>query len=246
MPIVLLDADSMLYAACLNKKDEPPTTLEDAKGKFDSFYNNVCVAIEEQGNNIEQVKLYISGKNNYRKFIYPQYKANRPPKPELLPELYEWVFDNYNEIPNTKVYYAHGCEADDMIYAAWNYLTQVYDVNSVVIASIDKDLKQIPCWFFDYYYTRMSLSFISKKEALHNFYTQMITGDSTDGVNFTKGIGIKFAENLLASCDSEFSYQRRVYEFYQKRFKNKARRMYELTYQLLRLNKNVELPDIEF
>lgn len=239
MCIVLFDADALVHQAC-NKAGNKD--LEEAKLNFDAAFGNIMSRIEEAYVVVTFSKIFISGRNNYRKFIYPQYKANRPPKPEIIYQLYEWVYEEYNKAEDMEVLRADGCEADDLIAASWHFFSSLYSPDHIVVASVDKDLKQLPCLFFDYYYTRMHLERVSEKESLHCFYRQMITGDTTDNINFTKGIGIQSAEKILEGCTNEFSYRRRVYSFYKQLFKGKARKMYELSYSLLKLNPNVDLP----
>ena len=240
--IILLDADSIAFASAINESD-----CEQAFAKFDEKYFSILNAIEEQGRNIDDVKIFISGANNYRKFIYPKYKANRKEKPPLLPDVYEYIKGLYGEMPNTEVLVANGCEADDMIYASWEYLTKIMPLDEVVVASIDKDLKQIPCYFFDYYYTRMELTYICPEEAMKNFYIQMLTGDATDNINFTKGMGAKTAEKILLGCKTENQYKATVYKYFRSKWsESKARKVYTLSEMLLRLNKNVSIPKIKF
>ncbi len=76
---------------------------------------------------------------------------------------------------------------------------------------------------------------ISEKQALYNFYTQMIVGDSADNVNFCKGYGIKYAENLFKNCQTKYQFMRKTFELFKKIFRSKAREKFITCYTVLKL-----------
>lgn len=74
-----------------------------------------------------------------------------------------------------------------------------------VIVSIDKDMKTLPCTYFNYD-DKKFLAF-SEPEADYNHLIQTLTGDTADGYPGCPGIGIKTAEKLLSPCliDGDFA-----------------------------------------
>ena len=72
-------------------------------------------------------------------------------------------------------------------------------------------------------------------EALKNFYTQMIVGDTIDNVNYCKGYGKKYAKKILKDCTTHYQFTKKVYELFKKIYKQKAKLKYIQCYNLLRL-----------
>ena len=132
--------------------------------------------------------LFITGAFNYRYAVLPSYKHNRVnvEKPALMPALKEWAMTEYNVIT------VKGLEADDLlgIYATKD--------SNTVLATIDKDMKQIPCRL--YLWNKDTLEDVSIKDADQWFYRQILTGDSTDGYAGCPGIGPKKADEILNNC----------------------------------------------
>jgi len=133
----------------------------------------------------DDVLLFVSGPFNFRYQVLPSYKHNRVhvEKPQLIEPLKTWAETEYTLI------YQRGMEADDMlgIYASKN--------KHSVLATIDKDLKQIPCRL--YLWNKDTLETISLRDADRWFFRQVLTGDPTDGYTGCPGIGPKKAEELL-------------------------------------------------
>ncbi len=136
--------------------------------------------------------LFFTGKRNYRKEIFPSYKANRKgPKPEYLSDVYKHAVDNWNTVV------CQGYEADDGICMA----AYEQGLDNVVIVSADKDFKQIPCEIFSTY----SLTTVhpTPEEADYNFWKQALTGDSVDNIKGIPGIGPKKATAILMSDSTD-------------------------------------------
>jgi DNA polymerase-1 len=70
-----------------------------------------------------------------------------------------------------------------------------------VVASIDKDMLQLPCWHFNF--GRNEWTKVSPEEGIKFFYTQILTGDRADNIVGLHGIGPKKAEKLLQDCHTE-------------------------------------------
>jgi DNA polymerase-1 len=89
-----------------------------------------------------------------------------------------------------------GEEADDLIgIAATKYGPDT------VVASIDKDMLQIPCRHFNF--TRNEWTEVSELEGTKFFYKQILTGDSADNIVGLHGIGPKKASTLIDGLNTE-------------------------------------------
>ena len=99
-------------------------------------------------------------------------------------------------IENYQAVVSYGEEADDLISKA----AAALDYNCVV-ASIDKDMLQLPCWHFNF--GKNEWTKVTPFEGIRFFYTQILTGDRADNIIGLYGIGPKKAEKLLEGCDTE-------------------------------------------
>ena len=233
--ILLVDADSLIFASCYKKRDKPEDDkyyrdIEDAQAKFDEQFMSIVNKLEDMYP-IERVVTFSGSKGNFRKLITPVYKANRKKQelPPLLDEMHQFVKDEYDSV------WGYGIETDDMVARYWKALSNEVGRDNVMIVSIDKDYKQFPCLMYNYHYKHKEVLDISDDEALFNFYEQMIIGDTADNVNYFKGKGKKYAEKYLKECDTKYQYTRKMLELFQQDYKDKARQKYAECYHLLKL-----------
>ena len=232
--IVLVDADSLVWSSCYRQKEHPEddglNNLNDAKLKFDEVYMQIINKIEETYE-IDRVITFSNAIGNFRKQISKTYKANRVKRdiPEILSELHNYVIYAYDSKQGK------GVETDDLVATYWSNLTEIVGRDKVVIVSIDKDYKQLPCLMYNYHSKHQCFYTITEQEAKRNFYTQMIVGDNADNVNFCKGYGEKYCLNAFADCLSDYSYIRVVFELYKKLYKSKARENFIQCHRLLKL-----------
>ena len=233
--ILLVDADSLIFASCYKKRDKPEDDkyyrdIEDAQAKFDEQFMSIVNKLEDMYP-IERVITFSGSKGNFRKLITPVYKANRKKQelPPLLDEMHQFVKDEYDSV------WGYGIETDDMVARYWKALSNEVGRNNVMIVSIDKDYKQFPCLMYNYHYKHKEVLDISEDEALFNFYEQMIIGDTADNVNYFKGKGKKYAEKYLKECDTKYQYTRKMLELFQQEYKGKARQKFTECYHLLKL-----------
>ena len=81
----------------------------------------------------DEFSIFLSGENNFRYRIYPEYKANRTaPKPRHLKDLKNYLIEKYRAVVSD------GCEADDLLGV------EQCKSDNTIICSLDKDLRQIP------------------------------------------------------------------------------------------------------
>ena len=233
--ILLVDADSLVFASCYKPRDEATTSpyyndIEDCKSKFDEQFMKIVNDLEEKYE-ITKVLTFNGSKGNFRKLITKNYKANRKkqPLPPLLHDMHQYVKEQYNSI------FGFGIETDDLVARYWHTLSQDIGRNNVMIVSLDKDYKQFPCLMYNYHYKHQVVLDITLEQSLYNFYEQMIAGDVADNVNYFKGRGKKFAEKYFKDCNTKYQYTKKLYELFKEQYKGKAKQKYIECYNLLKL-----------
>jgi len=139
-------------------------------------------------------KVIVSGDDNFRYALYPEYKANRPPeKPEHLQFIRQHLVVNWG----AEITYGH--EADDEMGII---ATRLKD--DVVICSIDKDLLQIPG--IHYNFVKKEFTEVNEHEGLRSFYTSLLVGDATDNIKGCPRIGKTKAPRILEHCTDDVSF----------------------------------------
>ena len=233
--ILLIDADSLIFASCYRKRETPDdelyyTDIEDSRNKFDQQFMKIVNDLEDKYP-IDKVLTFSGSKGNFRKLITKKYKANRKKQelPPLLNDMHQFVKDHYDSI------WGYGIETDDMVARYWKQISDDIGRDEVMIVSIDKDYKQFPCLMYNYHYKHKEILDITEEEAMYNFYEQMIVGDTADNVNYFKGKGKKYAEKHFKDCTTKYQYTRKLYELFKQEYKGKARQKYSECYHLLKL-----------
>lgn len=210
MTKALIDGDILVYAVGFSTEDED---IDAALLKIDSRIDEItfnCGASE--------YVLYLSGSNNFRKKLFPSYKAHRKqPKPKHFQALRNYLI----EVEGAVV--AEGQEADDAMSIAQVETKKEYDGtffepnwDATLIATIDKDLDGTPGWHYNW--NKDESYFVTEEQARKNFYRQLLTGDATDNVPGIYGIGPKKANDILAGCETEVQYNKVVFDSYKKYF----------------------------
>ncbi len=159
--------------------------------------------------------LFVTGENNFRHQVYPEYKANRLKlqRPQHLQAVKDHLLVNWNAVESD------GCEADDL--CGIEQTANSHAGVESMICSIDKDLDMIPGWHFSPEIQRKGVIvkpdrryLVSPHQGLEFFYTQLITGDPTDNIKGVRGMGKVGARQLLEGIDQEFQLFSRVREAY--------------------------------
>lgn len=152
------------------------------------------------------------------------YKHGRSPKPLLLEYVKEYMIRKYKH----KLIIVQGVEDDDIVssilWQDWIKSGKDHSRLSTVGVYVDKDIKQIPCWHYDFDNPQNGLTKITEDQAHRYFATQLLCGDSTDsipplpaldeslakewGVRKTKGVGKKTAEAILEGQTPQGMYER--------------------------------------
>lgn len=144
------------------------------------------------GCNSDNYQIYVHDGGNYRKDIYPEYKANRDGmrRPHHLGAVKDYLVDRWN----AELVYDQ--ETDDVLgieqMRAFNYLFDTHVehnepcLKDTMICTHDKDLDCIPGWHYRIKYGKPSdegeTYFVTEEEAWRNFFTQCLVGDSTDNI----------------------------------------------------------------
>lgn len=152
-------------------------------------------------------RIYLSDPSgaSFRKALDPQYKANRDPfnKPFWYPELRYYLLGHYECVEATR-----GMEADDLLGIA-----QCKGKEQTVIASVDKDFKQIPGWHYNIMHRQ--LFHVDEQTADLWLWQQMLIGDTADNIKGVHGIGPVKAAKLLQDKSPEEAREL-VKDLYQK------------------------------
>lgn len=162
-----------------------------------------------------QPLLVLSGPGNYRYAIAKQrpYKGNRDTA--HIPVHYQAIRDYMTETHNARV--IHGREADDEV-SILAYQARAEKV-PYVVASIDKDLDQIPGTHYDY--MKHVFYEVSEEDAERAFWIQVLAGDPGDNIPGCWKIGRGKAEIIvdglagLVGDDTEGMWNE-VVAFYEK------------------------------
>ncbi len=181
MTTALIDGDIVAFRVAAASED---TDLEIACLRADKLMGDIVFLTDSTN-----YKCFLTGRNNFRKEIYPEYKANRKdkPKPIHLQGVRDFLIHQWFAVVT------EGCEADDYL--------GINQTEETICCSIDKDLLQLPGrhynWVKSEYYDQ---SYIG---GIKHFYLQLLQGDRGDNIPGIDGIGPKKAERFLEGVSNE-------------------------------------------
>ena len=166
-----LDGDIILYSVGFASQEDPVEfALKSARSACESVMHDLGAS---------RLHIYLTGSGNYREQVASDYKANRrdTDKPVHYNAIKEYMIDTLGAT------LVEGQEADDAM-----------GIGAVQhghgIATLDKDLDGIPGWHYNW--KKRSVYMVSPEDADRFFYTQLITGDSTDNIQgLFKRTGVK-------------------------------------------------------
>jgi 5'-3' exonuclease len=107
---------------------------------------NKLAAVIGQEHPDRVVLCWDGGRSKRRTDLYPPYKSNRTPVTDSEKEFRESSFDlikQFCTLANVPQFRLDGTEADDLIAAAWDSVTDVIEQQKIVIVSSDKDFLQL-------------------------------------------------------------------------------------------------------
>lgn len=153
------------------------------------------------------VRLCFSGGRTFRHRIAKTrpYKGNRDlsHRPTHEEAIREYLASKWDSVV------AEDEEADDLLGIAQNNAR-----DDTVICTVDKDLNMIPGWKYDF--VKDEKFYIEEDEAMHNFYRQLIVGDSTDNIVGIPRAGVARANKLLSDKSLEEQWEAIVAEYMSK------------------------------
>ena len=177
----ILDGDILAYRAAFFVETEGIEYLEE-RLNFD------IASWTPPGVEKVYIALSCSRSDNYRRDYWPQYKAHRDINkhmPEALPEAEQYVRTLGIPLSVPRL------EADDL-------MGMMASSGKAIAVTIDKDLRSVPGWHWNPDKEEAPV-LVDETLADRNFYTQWLTGDSTDNVPGIWKLGPKKAAALLDS-----------------------------------------------
>ena len=176
---------------------------------------------------------------SHRKQIAPSYKAKRKGNPWVR-ALRKYIIDNES------VEYSLEWESDDLIYNRAKQLKE--EGEDYVIATVDKDLNQIPGFHFDLYREKTGeigehgqeirkyrgLQFVKEDVAEKFVWLQMIEGDAVDNIKGIPGLGKVKAAKALEGIEKPSLLFIKVARLYKEKFED-WREEFRTNYRLLKL-----------
>jgi DNA polymerase-1 len=221
MTVALIDLDVLCYNACENRfRDangytivsigEPPEDpaadeeyLQKAWLNLQELIQNACEVCFTT-----EYKAAVAGEGNFRKDIFPLYKANRHADPKkrnpFVPKLRKMAAAAGIATE------AHGMEADDLL-RIWAEECRNKDEDYIVV-SIDKDLLMIPGRHYRIH--KQEFVDMSEEAALKFYYEQLLMGDPTDNIGGVPKVGPVKAKKYLEGSADEKSHQEIVQQVY--------------------------------
>ena len=165
--------------------------------------------------------------NSYRREIFPEYKANRPPAPEELKRQFKHCRD-FCRAAGIADYSSNRYEADDIIGTlATRLREQGY---AITIISADKDLAQLirpgDIWW-DFardkimHYRDVEKTFGVCPELIADLLA--LSGDAIDNVPGIPGVGYKMASNLLRKYPGVELVLDNIHKISEMKFRGSAR-----------------------
>lgn len=148
-----------------------------------------------QATDAQTYTAWLSGGSNERKRIDPSYKANRDGKtdPKYREALKAYLITDWD----AKL--TDGIEADD----ALSIEQCSYEFGASTIASIDKDLKQIPGHHYNF--VRKEYETVSVVDGLRSFYRGLLIGDIADNIVGVRGLGPVKASRIINIHEDEIN-----------------------------------------
>ena len=215
--VLIIDADSIVYFATYFPENSlmefftEEEQIEEAKyrtrNKLQEIQNNV-----EEWYNIKQTYIFIAGNNNFRYKVFPKYKSNRlnVVKSPLLSIIKEYMIKELNTIAS------HGGEADDYVYNSI-----ILSNKKCVVSSIDKDVlynsPNIPFYNYRSYENVLGeFKYISEKESRLAIASQIVIGDSSDGIPGAYKVGKAWCKDNMHEDMTNYQFIKAIIKAYLK------------------------------
>lgn len=242
--VALIDADTLVFAACLNNEYEVDLLPEEMYTEDELLYIksldtyseefgvykdiNLDQAYQEALNRIEEIlgrtgcvtyELHFTeGRKSFRYDYYKDYKANRMKDSSKKPPA--GLKELKSMLTKNNGFIHFDFEADDIVVMKKLMWPEKY-----MLIAVDKDvLYSLPGTHFNYYSSslyKIDMKFIEVDEetAMKHHYMQTLTGDTSDNIPGLYRVGKKTAEKILKHCKTPGECWDKVIEEYEKRGK---------------------------
>lgn len=230
----LIDADIILYEIGFASQvkidgDILPDSVEDVNQRVDNKIKEICATVYAT----EPPVLYLTGKGNFRYEVAKarEYKGNRK---QIKPFHYNYIKAYLQARWGAIV--VDGMEADDALAI---HQTSRLKEKDTIICSRDKDLKQVEGFHYTWECGKQgswgpawvselgNLSLPSPKKLVGTgamfFYSQLLTGDSTDTYDGLPGCGPIGAFKTLDGLASVRDCFQATLQAYEEKFQEDAR-----------------------
>ncbi len=203
--LCIIDLDPIVYRAgfSVESKNKEMDIIE-VEPLSHAVYNvnsmiNYC--LNQSGTQEYKGYLTASGRGNFRFGIFPDYKSNRigSRRPHWYSEIRDYMVEHKGAIV------IEGQEADDACsieHCKENNFGFHPDIVNSIVWSFDKDFNNIPGWHGNF--ATKQIYYVEEIQALRNFYLQILTGDTSDGIpRIKKGWRQKEAEEEINKAEEE-------------------------------------------
>jgi len=198
---LIIDGNNLLYSS-YHVSLKLPWKMK--KGTM-FFFLRVIISILKKGNYQKLLVTFDGGGTNFRKTLFPEYKAQRVSMPDELWEQMEEIKSLLKKI-NINYIQLINCEADDVIASFVSQMTKIYPHITFDILTRDKDLLQLLNENINI------LKYNNRKPIIYtynhflneyNFSPQnfvdylSLLGDNVDNILGVRGIGPVSTKNLI-------------------------------------------------
>lgn len=198
---VFVDGDVLAYRSAFSAKDKPERMLYRKIDDLMEYILDKTVVFTNE----DDYTVCLTGSNNFRKDVGVThvYKGNRLDgnRPDYLPLAREYLEDRYS------ANVADGEEADDVMAKGLTLNPEAH-----VIASIDKDMLQVPGWHFEF--AKNVWHYSTEEFGTRFFYKQILTGDNVDNIVGLWRVGPAKAEKILGDTKDEIELYNKVLDAY--------------------------------
>lgn len=229
----LIDGDVLVYSiAFANQKvingELVLESVDKVNEMVDERIKEICASVYAT----ESPRIFLTGKRNFRFDVatVQPYKGNRK---KQKPHYYKYIRSYLEAQWGAEV--VDGMEADDALAIAQ---TERLKERNTIICTIDKDLAQVPGFHFRWENGKAGqwgpewvdeLGYLKLKgpkkvigTGLKFFYSQVLTGDSTDTYGGLPGCGPIRAFAILNECNSDEEMYNVVLEAFQFKYGEEA------------------------
>jgi 5'-3' exonuclease len=214
----LIDGDIVAYSNAASAENDP---VEIALMRCDLQMRSILEATKA-----DSYRLFLSGADNFRLTVDPEYKANRK---DMVDPVHRAACKEFL-VTEWKAEVTEGYEADDAMGIAQclqtkimkdNWEGEICPVDPTIICTIDKDLDMIPGLHYSWPIVRGGTVVregkqyeVSATQGLQSFYRSLFIGDRTDNIFGVAGIGKVKAAKLIDHLETEQEMFEVVKELY--------------------------------